>query len=302
LFILAAKTKYTVWQKIALPLLLASIILLVLVFIPGIGIPALGSSRRIDIGPIALQPAEFAKLALVIWLARVLSTKPSFFSFIIPVAAISGLVVLEPDLGTTVIIVASSLLVYFASGVKVFQFIGIVSVAVLGIAALAFTSEYRKERILTFLNPTYDPLDASYHLRQLLIALGGGGLFGVGLGNSRQKHLFLPEPATDSIFAIIAEEIGFLGAGLLLLAFIFLIMIGFKIAEYAPDSFGRLLAVGISGMIAAQCMVNIGAVVALIPLTGIPLPLVSYGGSSLVVTLVGLGILVNIAKHIQKKR
>jgi cell division protein FtsW len=167
----------------------------------------------------------------------------------------------------------------------------------LGGVGLIFFSSYRRERLLTFLNPGRDPLGASYHIRQILLALGSGGLWGLGLGQSRQKYEYLPAVMTDSIFAVIGEELGFIGGAAILLAFLFIIWRGFKIAQGAPDRFGQLLAVGITAWIGLQALINLAAMVALVPLTGVPLPFISYGGSSLVVTLAGMGILINISKY-----
>jgi len=166
-----------------------------------------------------------------------------------------------------------------------------------GGAGLIFFSSYRRERLLSFLNPSRDPLGTSYHIRQILIAIGSGGLFGVGLGQSRQKYEYLPEATTDSIFAVIAEELGFVGAVCLLALFLLMIWRGMKIAKEAPDDFGRLLAVGIISWIGFQALVNLSAMVAIVPLTGVPLPFISYGGSSLVLSLTAMGILVNISKQ-----
>ena len=167
---------------------------------------------------------------------------------------------------------------------------------------LILTSSYRKERFLTFLDFSRDPLGASYHIRQVLLALGSGGLLGVGLGASRQKYEYLPESMTDSIFANIAEEMGFIGAILIIAAFLLVIWRGLKIAEQAPDSFGQLLATGISALLGVQALVNLASMVALVPLTGVPLTFISYGGSSLVVSLAGVGILLNISKYRVKKK
>jgi len=207
------------------------------------------------------------------------------------------LIMLQPDLGTAVILAATGLVVYFVSGGSLF----LISLAglfgLLSGAALIFFSSYRRERFLTFLNPARDPLGASYHIRQILIAIGSGGLFGVGLGQSRQKYEYLPEATTDSIFAVIAEELGFVGAISLLVLFLLVVWRGMRIAKEAPDDFARLLAVGITAWIGFQALVNLSAMVAIVPLTGVPPPFISYGGSSLVLSLTAMGILVNISKQ-----
>lgn len=284
-------------RPLAPPLLLAAIVLLVLVLIPGVGVEALGARRRIDLGPIGVQPAEFAKLAFIIYLAAFLSAKKdSIWPLWLATAIIFGLIVLEPDLGTAVVLLGSAFTVYFVSGAPLLTLLILAIIGVLAGAGVIFVSPYRKERLLTFLDPARDPLGASYHIRQILIALGSGGLFGLGLGQSRQKFQYLPEVTTDSIFAVIAEEVGFVGAVTLILLFLLLIYRGFHIARSCPDSFGRLLATGIVSLIGFQALVNLAAMVALVPLTGVPLPFISYGGSSLVVTLAGIGILLNISK------
>lgn len=295
-----SRFNYKNWGKMATWLFLGTLLLLVLVLIPGIGISALGASRRLGFGAFGIQPAEIAKLTLAIFLSASLSQNNNFLRYAIPVGITCALIILEPDMGTTGIIALTSLAIYFASGTSFFNILAIISSGFIGGLILALSSSYRKERILTFLNPHSDPANTSYHVRQILIAIGSGGFWGLGLGQSRQKHLFLPEPATDSIFAVICEELGFAGGVSVILAFLFLVMRGYQIASRAQDPFGKLLAIGITSWIAIQAFINLSAMVALIPLTGIPLPLVSYGGSSLFITLSGIGILLNIAKEGRK--
>lgn len=281
----------------ALPLLIFTLFCLFLVLIPGLGTSVLGARRWLGIGPIRFQPAELAKLTFVLYLSSFFANKKGALPFLTILGLMTTLIMLEPDLGTTVVLGMTSLVVYFASGAPILS-IGLIGlVGLIGGAGLILSSPYRKERLLTFLNPTQDPLGASYHIRQILIALGSGGLLGVGLGQSRQKYEYLPAVTTDSIFAVIAEELGFIGSVTILLAFLVLIWRGFKIATQAPDDFGKLLAVGITSWIGFQALVNLGAMVAIIPLTGVPLPFISYGGSSLVLALAGMGILVNISRQ-----
>lgn len=290
--------------RLALPIIIVVIILLLGVFVPGLGIKALGAHRWLNLGLFTIQPAEIAKLALAIYLAAWFSLKERgrLLAFIILVGVVVGLVVAEPDLGTAVVICAMALILYFLSGAPLWHFLMLVPGAILAILGLAITSPYRLRRLLTFLNPTTDPLGASYHIRQVLLALGSGGFWGLGLGKSRQKFEYLPEAMTDSIFAIIGEEIGFLGAMAIILIFLFIVFRGWRLALRAPDRFGRLLAFGIVSWIGVQAIINLGAMVALVPLTGLPLPFVSYGGSSLVVSLVGIGILLNISKQCLAQR
>lgn len=293
---------YKFLKHFAVPLFWLTIGLLVAVLVPGVGAVVLGARRWIELGPLVIQPSELTKLSLVIYLAYIFSKKRSLLPFLFAVGAAVGLVFLEPDMGTGVVLSAVSIILYFTSGVPLVYFLASIPLVAAAVIALALSSEYRKTRILTFLDPTTDPLGASYHVRQIIIALGSGGILGLGLGQSRQKYLFLPEPTTDSIFAIIGEEFGFLGTSLILLAFLFLIWRGLAIALETQDSFGRFLAVGITSWIGTQAFINLAAMVALIPLTGVPLPFLSYGGSSLITTLAGVGILLNISRHRQRPR
>lgn len=283
----------------SIPLLLIAIGLLVAVFLPGIGVKVLGAHRWINLHVFVLQPAEFVKLTLAIYLAAWFSTKEKgrFSAFLLLMGLVLGLVLLEPDMGTAIIILCEALVLYFLSGGKIAHFLtAIPIIGGLGLL-LAIISPYRAVRLTTFLNPSQDTGSSSYHVRQILIALGNGGWFGVGLGNSLQKYAYLPENTTDSIFAIIAEEIGFLGSLVVLGVLIAIIWCGMKIALSTTDSFGRLLAGGITAFLGSQMLINLGAQTALLPLTGVPLPFISYGGSALVVDLCSIGILINIARQ-----
>lgn len=284
-------------------ILLASIILLILVFIPGLGIKAYGASRWLDFRFFSFQPSELAKIALVIYLSAWFSEKEKgrLWAFLLLASLLLALIFFQPDMGTAVVLAATSLTLYFLSGAALWHLLALLPlVAVLGLILIRVSS-YRFQRLLSFINPNFDPLGASYHLRQILIALGSGGFWGLGLGQSRQKYAYLPESTTDSIFAIIGEEVGFVGATILVLVFLFFLWRGFKIARAAPDRFGQLLAAGITSWLAVQTFINLSAMVALIPLTGVPLPFISYGGSSLVVALAGIGILLNISRQGRKK-
>ncbi len=297
--IIAYTIDYHKYYKLTVPMMLITILLLLLVFVPGIGVKALGARRWIGIGGISLQPAELAKLSLAIYLSAWFSTKEKgrFLPFLLLVGLVTGLVILEPDLGTSIIILSLSAIVYFSSGASLLHFLLLIPAAAASIIVLAVTSPYRLKRLTTFLNPENDPLGASYHIRQILISLGSGGLFGLGLGGSRQKYEFLPEATTDSIFAIIGEEFGFLGSLILLFIYIYLLYKIFKIIKRAPDRFGFLLGCGILGMLAMQIIINLGSMTALFPLTGVPLPFISYGGSNLIISLISVGILLNIGKQ-----
>lgn len=289
---------YHYWYKIALPMLVATLALLLAVFIPGIGIRALGAHRWINFGFFVLQPAELAKLVLVIYLSAWFSVRERerLAAFALLVAMVVGLVLLEPDLGTSVIIIAIALILYFSSGAPVVHFAIIIPALAAGMFLVTIISPYRMARLTSFLHPQQDPLGSSYHIRQALLGLGSGGWFGVGIGQSRQKYQYLPEANTDSIFAIIGEETGFVGSVAVILMFMFTSWRGFRIAKRAQDGFGRLLAIGVTSWISLQSIINLSAMVALLPLTGVPLPFVSYGGSSLIIMLAAVGILLNISR------
>lgn len=289
---------YRKFYNLALPLLLLSIFLLALVFIPGVGVHIMGASRWIDLRFTLLQPSEFVKLALAIYLAAWFSSKEKgrFSAFLLLLGLILGMVILQPDMGTTSIIMFEALAIYFLSGGSVFHFLPLIpAIGILGYLMIII-SPYRASRLATFLNFNQSPENFSYHVKQILIALGSGGLTGVGLGNSLQKYAYLPEATTDSVFAILAEELGFLGALFIIALFIIVIWRGFHIAVSARDTFGKLLAGGIICMFAAQVLINLAAQTALLPLTGVPLPFISYGGSALIINMTAIGILLNISK------
>lgn len=290
---------YRKFYNLALPLLIIAIFLLILVFVPGIGISLLGAHRWIDARAFLLQPSEFVKLALAIYLAAWFSNKEKgrFLAFLLLLGLVMLLLMLQPDMGTASIILSLSLIVYFLQGANVLSFL--VLLPIISIVGYLFIrlEPYRAARLSTFLNPSQFLETSSYHTRQILIALGTGGITGVGLGNSLQKYAYLPEGTTDSIFAIIAEEIGFVGALILIALFALVVWRGFFIAIKAQDKFGKLLAGGIVSFLSVQIFINLAAQTALIPLTGVPLPFISYGGSSVIVDLCSVGILLNIAKQ-----
>lgn len=292
------KLNYKKLYNLALPMLILSIILLVMVFVPGLGVKLLGARRWIDFKIFVLQPAEFVKLTLSIYLAAWFSNKEKgrLFPFLLLLGLILLLVGLQPDMGTGIIILFEALIVYFLSGANVFYYS--ILLPLLGILGYIFVklAPYRAKRLEAFLNLKDSIESSSYHVKQILIALGSGGVFGIGLGNSLQKYAYLPETTTDSIFAVIAEELGFAGAVFLLVVFALVIWRGFYIAIRTKSQFGRLLAGGVTSFLAVQTLINLAAQTALLPLTGIPLPFISYGGSSLIVDLCAVGILLNIAK------
>jgi cell division protein FtsW len=282
------------------PLLLTSFALLVAVLVAGIAVN--GARRWITVGPATLQPSELAKLALVLWLAAYLSRSPapqSLGELIRPIGVVFGaaigLILIEPDLGTAISIVVMLAAVLVVAGTRFSTLAGAGAIGVALIGAAIWLEPYRRERILSFLDPWQDPQGAGFQSVQAMLALGSGGFFGVGLGESVQKVYYLPEASTDMIFAIIGEELGLFGAFAVLGAFVAFGYAGFNVALSCKDPFGKLLAAGITALICGQAAVNVSAVMGLAPLTGIPLPLVSYGGSSLVVLLAAVGILLNIA-------
>ena len=290
---------YHRFYNFALPLLLFSIGLLVMVFIPGFSLKLLGARRWIDFGLFTVQPSEIVKLSLAIYLSAWLSSKEKgrMGAFLLLLSLILGLVMLQPDMGTAAIILSLSVTLYFLSGASITHLLLMGPVMFLAALVLIVIEPYRAARLATFLNFNQDISSSSYHVRQILIALGSGGLMGVGLGNSLQKYAYLPENATDSIFAIIAEELGFVGAVGIIGVFLLIIFRGFSISKNAKDMFGKLLAAGITTFLAAQVFINLAAQTALLPLTGIPLPFISHGGTALIMNLTSIGILLNIKRQ-----
>lgn len=283
-------------KKIAPIGLLITIFLLIIVLIPGIGSKFLGARRWLILGPIVIQPSEILKISLILYLSHWLEKPREVIKFIALIGFCLFLIMLQPDLGTALIVVGSSFLVYYLSGAPIKYIFYFSSFLLVSILTLIAISPYRMNRVKTFLDPTADPLGASYHINQILYGIGSGGWTGVGLGMSRQKYAFLPEATTDSIFVIIAEEIGFVGSVFIILILIYLLMSSFRVASKTTDRFEMLLASGISLLFLVQIFVNLSSMVALVPLTGVPLPFISYGGSSLVSNFIALGLLINIAK------
>jgi cell division protein FtsW len=303
--LITSKIDYHIWKKFAFPLLTLNILLLLAVFIPGIGYGYGGARRWIQIGSTLLQPTEVLKLTFVFYLSTLFAKNiegikdPNYglIPFLVILGALAALIMMQPDMGTMVIIIIIALCIYFVAGAPWKHLLWFF----LGAAGLIFIlikiAPYRTARLTVFLNPALDPQGIGYHINQALLAIGSGGLFGLGLGQSRQKLLYLPEATGDSIFAIIAEEVGFLFAVALIILFIALMYRGYRLARQAPDHFGRLLTTGIISWFVFQAFINIAAMVTLIPLTGIPLPFVSYGSSALATCLIASGILINISKQ-----
>lgn len=294
---LTSLINYKWWLKISPLLLVINLIMLIAVLIPGIGMQIKGARRWLNTGLFVIQPSELAKLTFTLYLASWLTKKRHIWQFLLLISIMLTLVMLQPDMGTAVTLIATAFLTYFIAGAPLIQLLLLTISGFLVGMGVIFSSAYRRSRLLTFLNPTFDPLGSSYHIRQALIALGSGGLSGLGLGHSRQKYQYLPEAATDSIFAIIGEEIGFIGAAIVVIILFMLVYKIFRIAKKSPDQFAKLVAGGIACWIGIQVVINLSAMVGLIPLTGIPLPFISYGGSSLVVMLIAMGIILNISKY-----
>jgi cell division protein FtsW len=296
---------YHWWRRVAIPLSIASFVLLVAVLIPGVGVSVNGSSRWLGAGSLRFQPSELAKLAVLIFSADLLARRAEWMHdrrvtlhpVLFVLAGIAGLVLLQPNLGTTVIIASIVFAILFVAGAPLRSLAG---VGVLGIGAAALLSvaeEYRRARLFAFLHPWDDPLNKGYQTIQSLAAMGSGGATGIGLGESRAKWGFLPFAHTDFIYAIIGEELGLIGTIGVVLAFVALGVLGARAAMFAPDRFGMLLAAGITAWFLVQAFVNIGAVIGILPITGVPLPFVSFGGSSLLFGMAAAGLLCNVARH-----
>jgi cell division protein FtsW len=303
---IAAQINYRFWRRISLPIFAVALVGLVAVLIPQLGRTEFGAQRWLAIGPLpAFQPSEFAKLAVAMyfsdWLARkgskVRDLAYGAVPFAIVLGILVGLVLLQPDLGTTIVIVAIAVSIYFIAGANLLHLAFGMALGAVGLVVAITSAGYRSQRFAAFLDPHSDPLGIGWHIIQTQIALGSGGLFGRGLGASRQKFYYLPSAPTDTIFAIIGEELGFVGAVVVILLFALLAYCGARIALQCRDLFGTLLAAGITTWLATQVLINIAVVAGVLPFTGIPLPLVSLGGSSLVISLAAVGILLSIARH-----
>lgn len=309
LMMFISKIDYKLYYKYATPLFIGCLVLLVLVLIPGIGKVRNGSRSWFGIGSLGIQPSEFMKLALIILVSKYLSNSDrkikSFVKGILPVLLLLGvvflLIMLQPDFGTGMIIVVSILALLFVAGanMKFFFIAGIVGV--IGIVILILIAPYRMDRIISFINPWSDPLGTGFQIIQSLYAIGPGGIFGLGFLNSRQKHFYLPEPQTDFIFSIISEELGIVGIIIVAFFFIFILVCGIKIALNSKNLFAKYLAFGMTFQILFQAIMNLMVVVGMIPVTGVTLPFLSYGGSSLLITLCSIGILLSISRDVTEK-
>jgi cell division protein FtsW len=295
---------YRFWRQYAFYFFLLSALLTLAVF-TNLGFEHGGARRWLDFGFFTIQPAELLKIGFIIYIATWVSgmkhSIDNFMSGTLPfigfLSVVAGLLLFQPDTDTFLIIGTAALAIFIVGGGRVRDvFLMIISGIVL-VAILALMRPYVKERILTFIDPGRDPLGAGYQINQSLIAIGSGDVFGRGYGQSIQKFEYLPEPISDSIFAVFAEEFGFLGSSILVVLFGFFILRGFRIATRAPDLFGMLLVVGITTLIAMQTFLNIAAMLGLAPLSGLPLPFISHGGTALLVTLASVGIILNVSKY-----
>jgi cell division protein FtsW len=307
--ILVARLDYHRWDSVALLLFAMSVLLLAAVLVPHVGHASHGARRWLSLGGgITVEPSELVKLGMVLYMASWLASKGSrirdfegtFVPFSLMLGLVAFLIVRQPDLGTTIVVVATMLALYFVAGAD-FKHMALLAA---GSSLLAWLEighvSYRTDRLTAFMDPWKDPTGVGYHTIQALLALGSGGLYGRGLGNSTQKYV-LPAPHTDSILAVIGEEWGLVGTLGILLLFVIIAYRGIRISMTAPDTFGKLLAAGLTYWISFQALMNFGVITSSVPFTGVPLPFVSYGGTSLIITMAAIGILLNISRHATKE-
>ncbi len=296
---------YRMWRQYAFYIFGATVILSLLVFVPGIGFEHGGAHRWISIGSFTLQPAEFLKIGFIIYLAtwlsgmkkRITEFKAGTLPFFMFLGIVGVIMLLQPDTDTFLIMATASVAMFIVAGGRIRDVAILGGIGLLLLAILAFTRPYVMERITTFLDPSSDPLGSSYQINQSLIAVGSGSITGRGYGQSIQKFEYLPEPIGDSIFAVYSEEFGFIGSVLLLLLYMTFTFRGYRIATHAPDLFGMLLVVGFVTLIISQTILNVGSMLALAPLSGLPLPFISHGGTALLATLASVGIMLNVSKY-----
>ena len=300
--------KPSVMRGMAIPLLVVSFLLLILVFIPSVGVSAGGAKRWLRLWPSTFQPSELVKLSMVVFLAWYMS-RPEyrtdrFWSFLIPVSILAGFqiaIIKQPDFGAAMSLAILTFAMLFISGMKL-RYLASLSIAAVPVVVMLIMEPYRLKRVTSFLNPWADPQGSGFQLVQSFIALGSGGMTGVGLGSSQQKLLYLPESHTDFIFSIIGEEFGFIGVTAIVMLFLVLFLKGVSIANRTQDRFGYYLAIGLSLMVALQALINFAVATGLIPTKGLPLPFISYGGSSLLVNLIAIGMLLNISRSRRERK
>ena len=306
LFLLLSHIDYRALRRLARPLFFGSLVLLLLVFVPGIGADWGTSKSWIGIGGFSLQPAEIVKLTLLMfladWLARrgegeLSDLRRGLWPFLLSLGSVAILIILQPDLGSLIVVVALAVFVFFLAGAPWSHLAGLTAAGVVALGILIKSAPYRAARLMTFMHPELDPQGIGYHINQSFLAIGSGGLFGLGLGHSRQKYMYLPEVIGDSIFAVVAEEFGFILTVAVLALMVAFILRIIKVARNAPDSFGFLLVAGAAGWLASQILLNVGSMIGLFPMTGLPLPFVSHGGTALMVTLSAMGIVANVTRQ-----
>ncbi len=304
----ASKIPYVFWKKYSFYIFIASILFTLLLFIPGVGFETGGATRWIHIGPFSVQPAEFLKIGFLVYFAAFLSSLKdkinSFKDGILPIlvifAGIAFLLLKQPDTSTFVVIFASGITMFIVAGGWWRYIFGFAVAGLAGLVALAFTRSYVMDRFLIYLDPSKDALDAGWQIKQSLIAIGSGGIAGRGFGQSIQKFNYLPEPIGDSIFAVAAEEFGFIGAVVIIVLFLVFAFRGFTISKRAPNQFSGLLVVGIVILVVIQSFINIGAMLGVLPLTGMPLLFISHGGTAFIFLMLAMGIVLNISKYTKK--
>ena len=305
LFWILSRIDYRFWKRFAVPALVASVVVLLLVFMPGVGLTLGGAGRWVHLGPISFQPSEFVKIMFLIYVSAWLDKRyqdkaktleEGLFPFLGALGIVVVLLILQPNTGSMSVIAGSAFAAYFIAGAPIgwFAFIGAGSLSL--IALLIKLTPYRAARFMTFLHPELDPQGIGYHINQAFLAIGSGGLFGLGYGHSRQKYLYLPEVAGDSVFAVMAEELGFILTLIVMMVFGYFISHCLKIARNAGDSFGRFLGTGIACWIAIQAVFNAASMMGLMPITGVTLPFVSYGSSAYISLMVGMGIMASISR------
>ena len=303
--LIISRIPYRLWREYALPVFITAVLLTLAVFLPVIGFSHNGARRWLSLGPLSFQPAELLKFAFVIYFASWLSTsrerlatfRLGFIPYFLIIGILGAILFMQPDTGTFLIILTASLAMFIAAGGRLLH-LGYLSLVVLASLGLLLVARpYTRERLITFIDRSYDTYGSSYQITQSLIAIGSGGITGRGYGQSIQKFNYLPESIGDSVFAVVGEELGFIGSLALICAFLLFVLFGLKVAACAPDSFGRLLVVGFIIIVAAGAFINIAAMLGIIPLTGVPLTFVSHGGTALFFSLAGMGVALNVSRH-----
>jgi len=309
-FYLGYRIPYKFWRKYAPYIFIISIILTLLVFVPKLGVSHGGAKRWVDIFGYSFQPVEFLKIGFIIyfssWLSwaksKVKDFKYSILPFIILIGLVAGILINQPDTKSIILMTATAIIMLFVSGVPIKYIIGLAGIVIVGFGILILFKPYLLERVYTFIDPSRDSHGASYQLQQSLITIGSGGITGRGLGQSIQKFNYLPEPQGDSIFAVVGEEFGFIGTVLLIILYIVFALRGYRIAYYSPDSFSKIFVIGIISIIILQSFMNIASIVGVFPLTGVPLVFISHGGTSLLLDMGLMGIVLQISQYQRKSK